>query len=60
MVAFHDMSSRSTVVKGISERLLDIIAHRDKLSVLCRDIGITFVVTHFTWRKLFYTVPEFG
>jgi hypothetical protein len=34
------ISSRSTVVKGISVQLLDLIAHRDKVSILCGDIGI--------------------
>ena len=37
------ISSRSTVVKGISVWLLDLIAHRDNLKNLCGDIGNTFI-----------------
>jgi hypothetical protein len=31
------------VVKGISVRLLDLIAHRDNLNILCGDIGNAFI-----------------
>ena len=37
------VNSRSTVVKGISARLLDLIAHRDGLPILCGDIGNAFI-----------------
>ena len=37
------INSRSTVVKGISVRLLDLIAHRDNLPILCGDIGNAFI-----------------
>ena len=33
----------STVVKGVSVRLLDVIAHHDNLKVLCGDVGNAFV-----------------
>ena len=39
----RDLSTRSTVVKGISVRLLDVIAHRDKLRILTGDIGNAFI-----------------
>jgi hypothetical protein len=38
------INSRSTVMKGISVRLSDIIAHRDNLPILCGDIGNTFIM----------------
>ena len=37
------LSTRATVVKGISVRLLDVIAHRDGLKTLCGDIGNAFI-----------------
>jgi hypothetical protein len=37
------ISSRLTVVKGVSVRLLDLIAHRDTLPILCGDIGNAFI-----------------
>ena len=37
------LSTRATVVKGISVRLLSIIAHRDNLKELCGDIGNAFI-----------------
>jgi hypothetical protein len=43
MVDPMGINSRSTVVKGISVRLLDLIAHRDNLPILCGDIGNAFI-----------------
>ncbi len=43
MVDPMGVNSRSTVVKGISVRLLDLIAHRDTLPILCGDIGNAFI-----------------
>jgi len=37
------LSTRATVVKGISVRLLSIIAHRDSLRELCGNIGNDFI-----------------
>ena len=37
------LSPRSTVVKQISCRLLDIIAHRDGMEICCGDIGNAFI-----------------
>ena len=39
------LSTRSTVVKNISDRLLSIIAHIDHLKELCGDIGNAFIQT---------------
>lgn len=43
MVDPMGINTRSTVVKGISVRLLDLIAHRDGLQILCGDIGNAFI-----------------
>ena len=37
------ISTRSTVVKGISSRLLDLIAHRDGLKTLCGNVSNAFI-----------------
>lgn len=37
------LSTQATVVKGISVRLLSVIAHRDGLTELCGDIGNAFI-----------------
>ena len=37
------ISTHSTIVKGVSVCLLDVIAHRDNLKVLCGDVGSAFV-----------------
>ena len=51
---------RSTVVKGILVRLLDVIAHRDNLKVLCGDIGNAFLQA-YTKEKVFTKCgPELG
>ena len=54
------LSTRATVVKGVSVRLLDVIAHRDKLIMLQGDIGNAFIQA-FTSEKCFTRCgPEFG
>ena len=37
------LSTRATVVRGVSVRLLDVIANSQRLSVLCGDIGNAFI-----------------
>jgi hypothetical protein len=54
------INSRSTVVKGISVRLLDLIAHRDKLTTLCGDIGNAFVTADCLEKVYSRAGPEFG
>lgn len=53
------INSRSTVVKGISVRLLDLIAHRDGLSILCGDIGNAFVTAPCMEKVYSIAGPEF-
>ena len=53
------ISSRSTVVKGVSVRLLDLIAHRDGLQVLCGDIGNAFITAECLEKVYTRAGPEF-
>ena len=53
------ISSRSTVVKGISVRLLDLIAHRDNLQILCGDIGNAFITAKCLEKVYSRAGPEF-
>jgi hypothetical protein len=54
------INSRSTVVKGISVRLLDLIAHRDNLPILCGDIGNAFITADCLEKIYSRAGPEFG
>ena len=60
LVKLHGMSSKSTVVKGISVRLLDIIAHRSKLETICGDVGNDFVTAPCLEKVFPRAGPEFG
>ena len=60
MVAVHGISARSTVVKGVSLRLLDIVAHRDNLTILCGDIGNAFVTAPCLEKVYAIAGQEFG
>jgi Reverse transcriptase (RNA-dependent DNA polymerase) len=60
MVDPMGINSRSTVVKGISVRLLDIIAHRDNLPILCGDIGNAFITADCLEKLYTHAGPEFG
>jgi hypothetical protein len=60
MVDPMGVNSRSTVVKGISVRLLDLIAHRDNLPILCGDIGNAFITANCMEKIYTYAGPEFG
>ena len=54
------LSTRATVVKGISVRLLDLIADSQNLQVLCGDIGNAFIQAN-TKEKIYTRCgPEFG
>ena len=54
------LSTRATVVKGVSVRLLDIIADAQDLTVVCGDIGNAFIQAN-TNEKIFTRVgSEFG
>lgn len=54
------LSVRSTVVKGISVRTLDLIAHRDNLITLCGDIGNAFITADCLEKVYARAGPEFG
>ena len=60
MVDSRGLSTRATVVKTISVRLLDLIASAQKLIVLCGDIGNAFIQA--TTNEKIYTRAgnEFG
>jgi hypothetical protein len=60
MVDAMSVNSQSTVVKGISVRLLDHIAHRDDLPVLCGDTGNAFITAECMEKIYTYAGPEFG
>jgi hypothetical protein len=47
-------------VKGISIRLLDLIAHRDGLRTLCGDIGNAFITADCLEKIYSIAGPEFG
>lgn len=59
MVDPMGINPRSTVVKGISVRLLDLIAHRDNLGVLCGDIGNAFITADCMEKVYSRAGPEF-
>ena len=44
------ISSRSTVVKGTSVRLINLIAHRENLQILCGDIG-NALSQQIVWKR---------
>lgn len=54
------LSTRATVVKGISVRLLSVIAHRDGLKELCGDIGNAFIQAHTSEKVYTRCGPAFG
>jgi hypothetical protein len=54
------VNSRSTVVKGISVRLLDLMTHRENLPILCGDIGNAFITANCVEKIYAYAGPEFG
>jgi hypothetical protein len=60
MVEPRGISSRSTVLKGISIRLLDLIVHHDGLRTLCGDIGNAFITADCLEKIYSITGPEFG
>ena len=54
------ISTRSTVVKGVSVRLLDMIAHRDSLTILHGDVGNAFITAKCLEEIHSTAGPEFG
>jgi hypothetical protein len=60
MIDPMEINSRSTVMKGISVRLLDLIAHRDNLKILCGDIGNALITADCLEKVYSRAGPEFG
>ena len=56
----RSISTHSTIVKGVSVCLLDVIAHCDNLKVLCGDVGNTFVTAPCLEKVYSRAGPEFG
>ena len=54
------MSHSSTVVKGISVRLLDVIADKFGLRTLCGDVSNAFILAPSREKVFTYAGPEFG
>ena len=54
------ISTCSTIIKGVSVCLLDVIAHRDNLKVLCGDVGNAFVTAPCLEKVYSRAGPEFG
>ncbi len=54
------LSTRATVVKGVSVRLLDLIADHQNLEVLTGDIGNAFIQAHTKEKVYTRCGPEFG
>ena len=57
----RNLMTKASMVKGISVRLLDVIAHCDNLKILCGDIGNAFLQAP-TKEKVYTTCngPEWG
>jgi hypothetical protein len=60
MVEPRGISSQSMVVKGISIQLLDLIAHRDGLKILCSNIGNVFITADCLEKIYSIAGPEFN
>ena len=54
------ISTHSTMVKGASVRLLDVIGHRDSLKVLCGGVSNAFVTALCLEKVCSRTGPDFG
>lgn len=60
VVDSRGVSARSSVVKGISVRLLDLIAHRDRLDIMHGDISNAFISAPCQEKIYTRAGPEFG
>ena len=60
LVVPRSISTGSTVMKGVSVCLLDVIAHQDHLKVLCGDVGNAFVTAPCLEKVYSRAGPEFG
>jgi Reverse transcriptase (RNA-dependent DNA polymerase) len=60
VVDSHGISTRSTVVKTISVRLIDLISHRDNLTLKHGDVGNAFITAPCMEKIYSRATPEFG
>ena len=60
LVSLRGIHSRSTVVRGVSVRILDVIAHSRNYSILCGDIGNAFITAPCLEKVWSRCGPEFG
>jgi hypothetical protein len=60
VVDSHGVSTRSTVVKTISVRLIDLISHRDNLTLKHGDVGNAFITAPCMEKIYSRATPEFG
>ena len=60
LVDARGLSTRATVVKGISVRPLSVIAHCDGLTEVCGDIGNAFIQAKTKEKVYTQCGPAFG
>ena len=60
LVPLDGIHSRSTRVRGVSVRILDLIAHAHNYSILCGDIGNAFITAPCLEKVYSRCGPEFG
>lgn len=60
VVDAQGISTRSTVVKTISVRLIDLICHRDGLTLKHGDVGNAFITANCMEKIYSRATPEFG
>lgn len=60
VVDANGISTRSTVVKTISVRLIDLICHRDGLTLKHGDVGNAFITAKCLEKIYSRATPEFG
>ena len=60
LIDAHDHDIYSTTVKSISVKLLQVIAHKANLEILCGDIGNAYVNAYTNKKVYFIAGDEFG
>ena len=60
MLELFDTEVYSSTVKGISVRLLHVIAHQNNFRALCGDVGNAFVTADTREKVYFIAGREFG
>ena len=59
-IAYNGFSTRATIVRGVSVRLLDIITDSQNLELMTIDIGNAFIQVHTQETIYIKWGPEFG